>query len=61
MNSRKRTTVQAPPDDRGRRRLEVLYDVMRRLAAVHETDEVLALIVNEATLHNRMSCNRRPF
>ena len=49
MTSRKRATVQAPPDDRGHRRLEVLYDVMRRLAAVHETDEVLALIVNEAT------------
>src|SRR5438094_8058050 len=30
------------------RRLEVLYEVSRRLTAVHETDEMLALIVNEA-------------
>ena len=31
-----------------RRRLEVLYDVTRRLAALHETDELLSLIVHEA-------------
>lgn len=33
---------------RERRQLEVLYDVTRRLAAVHDTDQVLSLIVNEA-------------
>jgi diguanylate cyclase (GGDEF)-like protein len=32
-----------------RHRLEVLYGVTRRLAAVHATDDILALIVNEAT------------
>jgi len=31
-----------------KRRLEVLYEVSRRLTAVHETDEMLALIVSEA-------------
>lgn len=38
------------PRDRGneRHRLDVLYEVTRRLTAVHETDEMLALIVNEA-------------
>ncbi len=36
---------QKPPEER---RLEVLYEVSRRLTAVHETDEMLALIVNEA-------------
>jgi len=36
---------QKPPEVR---RLEVLYEVSRRLTAVHETDEMLALIVNEA-------------
>ncbi|PYN92330.1 MAG: hypothetical protein DMD91_32520 [Candidatus Rokuibacteriota bacterium] len=30
-------------------RLEVLYDVTRRLAAVHETEKILDLIVNAAT------------
>lgn len=34
--------------DGERRRLEVLYDVSRRLAAVHDTDQILTLIVNEA-------------
>ncbi len=34
--------------ERNRQRLEVLNDVSRRLAAVHDTDEVLSLIVNEA-------------
>ena len=32
-----------------RRRLEVLYEVTRRLAAAPETGEILSLIVNEAT------------
>jgi diguanylate cyclase (GGDEF)-like protein len=32
-----------------RRRLEALYDITRRLAAVRHTDEILSLIVNEAT------------
>jgi diguanylate cyclase (GGDEF)-like protein len=36
------------PRERERRRLTVLYDVTRRLAAVHETDEIVSLIVNEA-------------
>src|SRR5262245_47185576 len=36
------------PDDRERRRLGVLLDVTRRLAAAHETDDVLGLIVAEA-------------
>jgi diguanylate cyclase (GGDEF)-like protein len=31
------------------RRLEVLYDVTRRLAAVHETEQILDYIVNAAT------------
>jgi CheY-like chemotaxis protein/HPt (histidine-containing phosphotransfer) domain-containing protein len=34
--------------ERARRRLEVLNDVSRRLAAVHDTNEILSLIVNEA-------------
>ncbi len=34
---------------RERSRLEVLYDVCRRLAALHDTDQILSLIVNEAT------------
>jgi signal transduction histidine kinase len=40
------------PDDgaaRDRSQLEVLYAVSRRLAALHDTDEILALIVDEAT------------
>jgi diguanylate cyclase (GGDEF)-like protein len=36
------------PRERERRRLAVLYDVTRRLAAVHETDEIVTLIVQEA-------------
>ena len=34
--------------ERNRRRLEVLNDVSRRLAAVHDPEEVLSIIVNEA-------------
>src|SRR2546428_674797 len=34
--------------ERNRHRLEVLNDVSRRLAAVHDTEEVLTVIVNEA-------------
>jgi len=34
---------------RERGRLEVLYDVSRRLAAIQDTEQILALIVNEAT------------
>src|SRR5438309_2103629 len=34
--------------ERNRQRLEVLNDVSRRLAAVHDTEEVLTVIVNEA-------------
>src|SRR2546425_25082 len=34
--------------ERNRHRLEVLNDVSRRLAAVHDADEVLTIIVNEA-------------
>ncbi|MBI3326234.1 MAG: GAF domain-containing protein [Nitrospinae bacterium] len=34
---------------RERGRLEVLYDVSRRLAALQDTDQILSLIVNEAT------------
>jgi PAS domain S-box-containing protein len=34
--------------ERNRRRLEVLNDVSRRLAAVHDAEEVLSIIVNEA-------------
>ena len=34
--------------ERNRHRLEVLNDVSRQLAAVHDTDEVLTLIVNQA-------------
>ncbi len=33
---------------RERRRLDVLYEVSRRVAAVHDTDELLSLLVNEA-------------
>jgi diguanylate cyclase (GGDEF)-like protein len=36
-------------EDHGRRRLEVLYDVTRRLAAVQESDKILDFIVNSAT------------
>jgi diguanylate cyclase (GGDEF)-like protein len=49
MASRTRRTLRSPrqkPTEQ--RRLEVLYEVSRRLTAVHETDEMLALIVNEA-------------
>ena len=49
MASRTRRTLRSPrqkPTEA--RRLEVLYEVSRRLTAVHETDEMLALIVNEA-------------
>jgi PAS domain S-box-containing protein len=35
--------------ERDRRRLETLHTVARRLAVVHETDQILALIVEEAT------------
>ncbi len=35
--------------DRDRLLLETLYQVSRRLAAVHETDQILSLIVNEAS------------
>ncbi len=35
--------------DRDRRQLDALYDVSRRLAAIHDTDQILSLIVNEAT------------
>jgi signal transduction histidine kinase len=35
--------------ERERRRIAVLYEVSRRLATVHEPDEILALIVEEAT------------
>jgi signal transduction histidine kinase/DNA-binding response OmpR family regulator/putative methionine-R-sulfoxide reductase with GAF domain len=34
--------------ERTRRRLEILYEVSRRLAAVHATNDILSLIVNEA-------------
>src|SRR5207245_9923827 len=34
--------------ERNQRRLEVLNDVSRRLAAVHDPEEVLTVIVNEA-------------
>src|SRR5437660_8971301 len=37
------------PEDRERRRLEVLYDVTRRLAAVHDSQQILDYIVNAAT------------
>ena len=36
-------------DAKERRRLDVLYDVIRRLAAVQETQKILDLIVNSAT------------
>ena len=36
-------------EDRERRRLEVLYDVTRRLAAVQDSGQILELIVNAAT------------
>ena len=43
----------APPrrdrEAQERQRLEVFYDVTRRLAAVHETDQILDYIVNAAT------------
>ena len=45
-------SISAPRRDRDaqeRQRLDVLYDVTRRLAAVHETDEILDYIVNAAT------------
>src|SRR5687768_1118985 len=49
MASRPRRTLRSsrrkPTEEH---RLEVLYEVGRRLTAVHETDEMLALIVNEA-------------
>src|SRR5262245_7518784 len=49
MPERKRTpTPRRPQDDRERQRLSVLFDVTKRLAAVHETDDILSLIVNEA-------------
>ena len=35
--------------ERDRRRLDTLYEVSRRLAAIHDTDQILSLIVNEAT------------
>ena len=37
------------PPSTAQRRLEVLYDVARRLAAVHETEKILDLIVSSAT------------
>jgi diguanylate cyclase (GGDEF)-like protein len=45
---RRATSARRIRNDFGRRRLEVLYDVTRRLAAVHERDDILAFIVNEA-------------
>ncbi|HYE92229.1 MAG TPA: hypothetical protein VEA38_14465, partial [Terriglobales bacterium] len=50
MASRPRP-ARAPRDReaQGRRRLEVLYDVTRRLAAVQESEQILDYIVNAAT------------
>ena len=44
------TTRQDERADRERHRLQVLCDVSRRLAAVHDIDETLALILREAEL-----------
>ena len=43
-----RTPRRRRPRATEERRLEVLYEVSRRLTAIHETDEMLTLIVNEA-------------
>jgi diguanylate cyclase (GGDEF)-like protein len=42
------TTVRKRNEEVERRHLQVLLDVTRRLAAAHETDDILTLIVNEA-------------
>ena len=47
MKSRRSSAHEA--DDLERRRLTVLYDTMRRLAAVQESRQILDLIVNSAT------------
>jgi diguanylate cyclase (GGDEF)-like protein len=53
MTKRRERTPAIPPADSRqngeRRRLEVLYEVTRRLTAAPETAEILSLIVNEAT------------
>ncbi len=41
--------MKRPQPSSAQHRLEVLYDVTRRLAAVHETEKILDLIVNAAT------------
>jgi diguanylate cyclase (GGDEF)-like protein len=43
-----RTPRTRRPKATDERRLEVLYEVSRRLTAIHETNEMLTLIVNEA-------------
>jgi diguanylate cyclase (GGDEF)-like protein len=48
MEVRERRPRPARRGQAERRRLEVLYDITRRLAAVQQTDEILTLIVNEA-------------
>ncbi len=45
----KRSRPRTDREDHGRRRLEVLYDVIRRLAAVQESEKILDHIVNAAT------------
>src|SRR5438128_12343928 len=50
LAKRKRlTAVRKQGGDPEGRHLQVLLDVTRRLAAAHETDDILTLIVNEAT------------
>jgi diguanylate cyclase (GGDEF)-like protein len=44
-----RPRARRKPEDPGRRRLEVLNDVTRRLAAVQDSEKILAYIVNAAT------------
>jgi diguanylate cyclase (GGDEF)-like protein len=46
---RSRPSPAQPRDAQERRRLDVLYDVIRRLAAVQESQKILDLIVNSAT------------
>ena len=62
--SKRAPSPRITPGERARRRLEVFYDVTRRLAAVHETDEVVSLIVQDygswTTQAKRAAATRTP-
>ena len=50
MNDQRKTKKQLLEElERGRERSLALQEVSKRVAAAHDTDEVLDLIVNEAT------------